>query len=394
MIPFAEALARMLAAADPLPTETVDLAEAEGRILAQDVHADRDLPPFAKAAMDGYACRRADLTAGAELVIIEEIPAGAWPTRAIGPGTCARILTGAPLPTGADLVLMQEQTERHGDRVRIVDPASAANFCPRGEDLGAGDLVLSRGTRLGPAALGVLASIGAVRPLVARRPRVAILATGSELVDGAATPGPAQIRNSNSPQLAAQVRSAGALAESLPIVADTGSALREAIEGAAAGADLVLLSGGVSTGDYDLVPGVLRAAGFALEIESVAMQPGRPLVFGRRGDVCCCGLPGNPVSTFVVFELLVRPFLLRRLGHEHRPTLVRAILAEGFRRRRADRQATLPLRFRDPATVEAVDYHGSGHLNALIATDGLLLIPVGTTTIPPGTAVDVRLLST
>ncbi len=393
MIAFDEALARMMAAARPLPSETVALNEAAGRILAADIHADLDMPPFDKAAMDGYACRREDLAAG-PLDIIEEIPAGAWPREAVRPGTCSRILTGAPVPEGADCVIMQEQTERQGARLRIVKADTPDNICRKAEDIRSGDLVLRRGERLSPAHIAVLATVGVTEPRVARRPRVAVLATGNELVEPTCRPGPAQIRNSNSWQLVAQVRAMGGLPSYSGIFADDENVMSAAIAAAMEASDVILLSGGVSTGDYDLGPGVLRKLGFDLVFENVAMQPGHPTIFGRKGTLYGCGLPGNPVSTYVVFELLVKPFLYRLMGHELRPVIVEARLAQPIRRGKTRRQAGVPVRFVTPGEVVPLDYHGSAHIQVMTQADGIVVVPIGLAGFETGDTVRVRSFST
>jgi len=392
MITFNQAHAIMLKAASFLGAEHVPLADTANRILARDVTSDVNMPPFDKAAMDGYACRRTDL-AGA-LTIIETIPAGRMPTLPVGPGQCARIMTGAPVPQGADCVVMQEfTTPLSPTTIQFTGRGTEDNICRLGEDLVTGDTVLRAGTPIGPAQMAVLASVGDANPLVARQPRVAVAATGSELVPTEEHPTGAMIRDSNSIQLCAQIRATGAIATRLGIVPDTAEALAATIQTAMKNHDLVLLSGGVSTGAFDFVPETLRRCGFELLFESVAMQPGKPMVFGQHpSGVSCCGLPGNPVSTYVVFELLLKPYLLKRMGHDHRPTLVAARMGERFERRRTDRQNTIPVRFQKPDTVIPVAYHGSAHIHAMCAAEALLIIPVGVSTIAEGETVHVRLL--
>lgn len=391
MITYDEAYQQMMATVFPLPSETIDLLDAPGRILAEDIISDIDMPPFNKSGMDGYACRREDLPRR-ELRIIEEIPAGTWPKKTITTGTCARILTGAPVPEGADCVLMQEQTRRQNDILQIRHAETADNICRRAEDIRAGDIVLRRGAKITPAHIAVLATVGAARLKVAQRPRVAILATGSELVEPAARPGPAEIRNSNAWQLAAQAREMGATATYCGILADREDVIRSAIEQAMQTADLLLLSGGVSTGDYDFVPGILQKLGFSFEFDSVAIQPGRPTVFGKKDAVYCFGLPGNPVATFLIFEILVKPFLYRLMCHEHRPMTVEARLAQPLRRKKTQRQGSIPVRFTAPDTVELVDYHGTAHIHAMTLAHGLIFIPIGHAGFEQGERVQVRLL--
>jgi len=387
-IPFQEAYERMMGAA-VLPGESVELSRALGRVLAQDVVADMDMPPFDKSAMDGYACRRADLAS--VLTVTEEIPAGKMPALPVGPLQCARIMTGAPVPAGADCVVMVEHTEALPDgRIRITDPHTADNICRHAEDIRRGDCVLKVGEIITPAHIAVLASVGCATPRVARRPRVAVLATGNELVEPHVTPACAQIRNSNGFQLCAQLERMGVEPHYGGIVADTSEDITAAVNTAMRDSNLLLFSGGVSVGVFDMVPGVLRAAGFEFLFQSVAMQPGRPTLFGRRGAVYCCGLPGNPVSTFVVFEMLLKPFLYKLMGHSFSPLLVQAVLARDVRCKASARQITMPVMFVKPGVVDSVEYHGSAHINAMARAQALLTIPAGQATLPAGTTVHVR----
>lgn len=392
MISFEEAYERVMALSmKEIAVESVPLLDSVGRILAEDIASDMDMPPFDKSAMDGYACMRKDLALG-QLTVIEEIPAGVWPKLAITEGFCSRILTGAPLPQGADCVIMQEQTERRENRVRILDPKTADNICRRAEDIACGSTVLSKGERITPAHIAVLATLGVTEPVVAKRPRVTILATGSELVEPSQKPALAQIRNSNSWQLAAQVKDAGGEAFYSGILVDQEDVITKAVQAAMERSDVILLSGGVSTGDFDLVPGILKKLGFTTHFNSVAMQPGRPTVFAQNGGCFCFGLPGNPVSTFVVFELLVKPFLLGQMGHPWRPIVVEARLSRNLERRNTARQASLPVRFVAPDVVEPLEYHGSAHINAMTNAHGLICIPRGSSGFKEGERLRVRLL--
>lgn len=389
MISFDEAMSRMLAKVRLLSAESVDLDASDGRVLAQEERSDVDFPPFRKSAMDGYACRRADLSE--TLRVIEEIPAGRMPSLQVTAGTCSKIMTGAPVPEGADCVVMVEDTESCGEgRIRFNGRSTNDNICAQGEDLRAGDVVLSAGALIGPAELAVLAAAGCARPVVRRRPRVAVISTGSELCGVADRPTGASIRDSNSHQLAAQIKRIGAQVERLGIVTDDDCAIGETLHRARAGRDLIVVSGGVSAGDFDLVPGVLRKTGFELVFESVAMQPGRPTVFGDDSAVYVIGLPGNPVSTFVICELLLRPFLLALQGHVFRPRYVAVRTASAIRRKKGSRQTTVPVRFASAGTVEPVEYHGSAHIHAYTVADALLTLPPGTGDIPEGTEVHVR----
>ncbi len=357
MIAFDEALNLMLASARFLGEKKVALAECLGRVLAEDIFSDLDMPPFDKSAMDGFACRRADLPG--PFKVIEEIPAGKMPEKAIATGEAARIMTGAPLPQGADCVFMLEDSAEEGEGVRFIGHNTSDNYCRRGEDVQTGACVLEKGTLLGAAHLAVLATVGAVEVAVAKRPRLGIIATGSELVEASAKPHGAAIRNSNSPQLLAQAAQCGILARYYGIAPDTLEDTRAIIARAQAENDVVVLSGGASSGDYDFVPQALAHCGYRFLFDSVAMQPGRPSVFGSDGRTWCIGLPGNPVATYIIFEIMLKPFLYRLMGHEFKPRIIRAKLAGGTARKKAVRQSSLPVRFVDPGTVELIEYHGS-----------------------------------
>ncbi len=391
MITLEEALEIVLDSARPLASERVNLDEAFGRILAEDVVADMDMPPFDKAAMDGYACRRADLAN--RLTVIGTIPAGTAPAVVVGPGQCAKIMTGAPVPQGADCVVMIEQTETVGDSlVRFTSAQTPDHICRKAEDIRAGQVVLSRGTRIGPPHIAVLASVGHTRPLAAGKPRVGVIASGDELVPPAARPGLSQIRNSNSAQLVAQLRTLGAAARDCGIVRDVAADIDATLKAAFAENDVVIVSGGVSAGDFDFVPAVLRRNGVLLRFEKIAVKPGKPTVFGVSQRGYCFGLPGNPVSTFVVFELLVKPFLYRLMGHDYTPVEVQMSLAETIARRNKDRQSWMPVEFTSRTTVRPVNYHGSAHVLAFCAADGLIRMEIGVDRLEQGAAVDVRLV--
>jgi molybdopterin molybdotransferase len=371
--------------------ERIELADASGRFLAEELRADRDMPPFHKASMDGYACRKEDLPGPLE--VLEMLPAGQVPSRAVGRGQCSRIMTGGQVPQGADCVIMQEYVDTEpGGRIRFTGSYSESYISRQGEDLRRGDLLLEKGTWLEAQHLGMLAAAGNTRPWVIRKLRAAILATGSELVEATVQPAGAQIRNSNSLQLAAQVERAGHVAEVAGIVEDDRDLLAEKISGLMKGYDLLLITGGASVGAFDLVPGVLLDLGFSLEIERVAMQPGKPLSFAQKGGKVVFGLSGNPVSCFVQFELLARPFLTWSAGgnlpHRH----IRCRMEAGFARRKSDRLFFLPVVLTPGGGCIPVEYHGSAHLHALGNLAGFAEMPAGKTTFEQGEKVDVRLI--
>jgi len=386
-----QALQMVLGAARPLGTERVDMGDALGRILAEDVLADADMPPFDRATVDGYACRRADL--GGRLAVIETIPAGAAPTKAVGPNQCAKIMTGAAVPGGADCVIMVEQTEAAGeDVIRFTGGQASGNISRRAAFIHAGQVILQKGSRLGPAHVAALASVGDVRPLVAKRPKVGVIASGDEVVPASVTPSPFQIRDSNGPQLLSQLQAMGVAARDYGIVKDVESEIDGMLKRALTESDVVLISGGVSMGDFDFVPAVLRRNNVRLLFEKVAVKPGKPTVFGLTERAYCFGLPGNPVSTFVVFELMVKPFLYRSMGHDYSPVCVLMNLDEPVARKDTDRQAWVPVKLTSQTSVRPVQYHGSGHVLALCEADGLISMEISVGRIEKAAAVNVRLL--
>jgi molybdopterin molybdotransferase len=386
----AEAQALVLRHVRPVPPEPMILTTAAlGLVLAADVVSDLDMPPYNKSLMDGYAVRCADLPSGqGTLRVIEEITAGRVPRQALGEGQASRIMTGAPIPPGADAVVVVERTRMRDDGcVEIEDrpPHPGQNILPQGAEMGCGDTVLPAGTVLRPQEFGVLATVGRTTLTVFPPPRVAILSTGDELVEPAETPRAGQIRNSNGMMLVARTCRVGGVPRYLGIGRDDPSVLRPLIcDGLKA--HVLLLSGGVSAGKLDLVPGVLREAGVAAHFHKVEMKPGKPVFFGtaRRpggGDpTLVFGLPGNPVSVLVCFELFVRPALRRLCGHaEAGPHLVSAVLSEDFAYR-TDRPTYHPARLELSATgrsVRAVPWFGSADLRALTQANALILFPPG-----------------
>jgi molybdopterin molybdotransferase len=314
--PIAEVRATILASVRPMASESVSFREAVGRILAEPVVAPHDVPSFANSAMDGFAVRAADVsTPGAVLKVVEDVAAGQVATAAVGEGETIRIMTGAPMPDGADTVVRVEDTEEAGDEVRILtSPGPGTSVRPPGGDVSAGATVFPAGTRLSEAHLGVLATIGAVSPLVARRPRVAVMSTGDELVPPETEElAPGLIRDSNRPMLLALVAESGAEPVDYGRIPDDADVLRAALGRAAVEADVIVTSGGVSMGEYDVTKAVLRDEA-KVDFYPVAMKPGKPQGFGTVGGTPFFGLPGNPVSVLVSFEQFVRPALLAMQG--------------------------------------------------------------------------------
>ncbi len=353
MISVDEALAVVLERVAVLDAEAVALAESFSRVLREDVIADRDLPPFNRAAMDGFAVRSADAgTANARLRIAGAIRAGSWPARAVRAGEAFRIMTGAPVPEGADAVIQVERTKTlDGSLVELETAVTAGqNIVRQGTEAAQGSTLLHAGIRIGAPHLAVLASVGVMEPRVSRRPRVAVIVTGDEVISPSQSPAPAQIRNANGPALLAAIAEAGGIASDLGVVPDDPAQTRATIEHAfATGHDAIVLSGGVSAGDFDFVESELGHLGVALHVSAVRVKPGAPFVFGTQGSTLVFGLPGNPVSAQVTFELFVRPALLKMQGARAvlRPHL-HAVL-QGTLANRSNRRNYLPVQ----VTVEA-----------------------------------------
>lgn len=383
MLTVDAAQAVVLGHARALPPVTLPLAELLGLVLAEEVRADRDMPPFDKAAMDGYAVRVGDLLGGrGTLPVGQEILAGQPAGGPLTPGRAARIMTGAPIPPGAEAVVQVERTTLAGAVVTIDDPAVAPgqHIVRRGLEMRTGDVVLSAGMVLRPQHIGVLATVGRASASVFRRPVVAVVATGDELVEPAEQPAAHQIRNGNGPTLVALANRAGAEVRYLGIARDDAASLRRMI-GEGLQADMLLLSGGVSAGKRDLVPEVLQELGVEPHFHKIAMKPGKPLFFGTCGGTLVFGLPGNPVSTFACFELFARPALRIQRGLTSAGTqLSTAPLAADFDYR-TDRPTYHPA-WLDAGpigwSVRPVPWGGSPDLRALVACNCFVVFPPGT----------------
>ncbi len=374
--------------ATPGPAETIDLIAAAERVLAEEIRADRDLPPFPRATRDGFAVRAIDvMQVPATLTAIGEIRAGASAAESalqVGSQQAVEIMTGAPVPSGADAVVMVEYTQRNGESVEVQRPVtSGENVVPRGSECKADDLLLSAGTRLTPAAIGLAASVGKAQLSVYARPRVAILSTGDEIIDVTRNPGPNQIRNSNTYSLFAQVQSAGAMPLMLPIAPDRPEALRELIEEGLQ-ADLLLLSGGVSMGKYDLVERILAELDAEFFFTGAQIQPGKPIVFGRASASATekaayfFGLPGNPVSTMVCFELFARPMIEALSGASPNPLrFLQARLKSDVKTKTGLTRFLPALLTGEFANVEVelVRWQGSGDMVSTARANCYLVIP-------------------
>ncbi len=419
-LPFADArrlVEKKARGLRPSAEETVPLLAGCGRVLAEAVAADRDFPPFPRATRDGYAVRSSDLASlPARLTVVAEVRAGAGlpvGSAPVAAGQAVEIMTGAPVPAGADAVVMVEYTTRSGASVEIARAANAGeNVVAAGSEARTGDLLLNPGTRLGPAQIAVAAAVGRAQVRVHARPRVAVLATGDELAEVSATPGASQIRNSNSYSLAAQVLAAGGEPLLLPIAPDEKSALRRLLEQGLR-ADLLLISGGVSVGKYDLVEQVLAEFQAEFFFTGALIQPGRPVVFGvaRPSSAASVtgkeggpagggrathffGLPGNPISTLVTFELFVRPVLDALCGASPAPLIFPKARLRAEVKTKTGLTRFLPALLsgeHDDAEVELVRWQGSGDLAAASRANCYLVVPPDREHIPAGEMVSVML---
>jgi len=393
VIPVGEALARVLEATPVLGAERTAILAALGRVAAADVVSRRTVPAAPYSAMDGYAVRHGDVSAApAHLRIVAVEPAGTVVTTAVERGTAVKLFTGSVIPPGADAVVRIEDCEEEGDRLLVRAPVPlGANIRAAGEDVEPGQVVLARGTVVGPADVGVLASVGRSSVLVHQRPRVAILSTGSELVEVDDVPGPGQVVNSNAYGLAAAVREAGGEPVVLPIAPDRLDEIRASVAQAAR-ADVVVSTGGVSVGDLDFVKDALEAASFERLFWRVAQKPGKPLLFGRLAERPFFGLPGNPVSALVCFALYVRPALRRLQGHRrvHLP-VVRARLAAPVRKTRGLTEFVRVSLSDGPdgAIATAARSQSSGALSALGGGAGLLVGAAELAELPAGASYPV-----
>jgi molybdopterin molybdotransferase len=399
MISVDEALNKILNEVSPLGLEKVSILAALGRVIGEDVIAGGAIPPKDSSAMDGYALRREDIRGASPgnpvcLEVVGEIPAGAAPTKAIGPGQSARIMTGASVPEGADAVVRMEDTRTAGARVAVfAEAAQGQNIRCAGSDVRRGEKVIPRGEVIRSEEVGMLAAVGRSFIRVHQRPLVAVVATGDELAEIDEVPAVGKIVSSNSYALAALVRECGAVPLQIGIARDSRDDLNAKFR-AARRADLIISSGGVSAGDYDLVKAIMQEAGNRMHFWQVAMKPGRPLAFGALGNVPIVGLPGNPGSSMVCFEQFIRPAILKMLGHGNlfRMT-IRARLGETIRKKEGFRHFIRGVISRDQDGYSVMTTgQRLGILKSTVRSNGLIVLSEEVNVVGPGEFVSVQLL--
>jgi molybdopterin molybdotransferase len=389
MIPFEKAYETVMNSSFRMGSERIPFTKSLNRILTADVVSDMDMPPFNKASVDGFACKKSDLTG--DLEIIETIPAGKWPEKTVNEGQCSQIMTGAAVPEGADCVIMVEDTRiLPSGKLKFIASSTKENIAFKAEDIKKGDVVLKAARQITPQDIAVMATVGSTSVTVSKMPEIALIISGDEIVEPDQIPGISQIRNCNAYQLIAQAERAGVSARYYGIARDDVEETYSMISRAIAENDLILITGGVSMGEFDFVPAVLERAGVRLLFTRVAVQPGKPTTFGIHPTALVFGLPGNPVSSFVQFELLIRPLIYRMMGYNWEPLTISVPVKEKYSRKSSDRMGLIPVKITNDGFAEVIEYHGSAHISALPGASGIISIPLGVNIIEKGQIVSVR----
>ncbi|OGI26948.1 MAG: hypothetical protein A2287_10850 [Candidatus Melainabacteria bacterium RIFOXYA12_FULL_32_12] len=370
-----------------LKKERVETISSLGRIIAEDIYSNIDYPAFNKSAMDGFAYNSSDNST--VFKVVETIPAGYVPQKNIGQGECYRIMTGAMVPDSADKVVRFEYTEEKNEFIRIIKQEKGTNICYKGENIKKGDKVFQSGTKIRPQEIATLSTLGLAEISAYKQPVIGLITTGSEIIDPGNEVVPGKIYNSNGPQLYSQIVSVPAVCRYYGIVEDEESVITRFFEKSFEECDIVIISGGVSKGDYDFVPQVLKKLSVDLKFEQIAVKPGKPLVFGQKEQTFVFGLPGNPVSTFISFEIFVKPLIFKMMGYDFKPNIYRGELSQTIKRKNADRVEYKPVHF-DGKYVKHVEYHGSGHISALINSNALIRFEQGISELKKGETADVR----
>ena len=391
MTPLGKALEIILKDAQALATEEVNIHESLNRCLASDIKTDTDVPSFSKSAMDGFAIKQEDLFN--ELEMIEHIPAGVAAKKTLQRGQCSRIMTGAMVPEGADTVIMIEHTETlENGKIKFLKEKTKSNILYQGEDKKKGDIVLQKGIIVQPAHIGIMANVGAVKLKVHKTVTVGILATGTELVDPSEAIIPPQIRNSNSYQIQALCHKLGAKTNNIGVVEDNPDAILEKIKSLIPEHDIIVFTGGASFGDFDYSEKVLKELNAEILLEKLAIQPGKPMLYGKLGEKFLFGLSGNPVSSSIQFELLTKPLINKLMGKSQTTRVFQLPINKDMTRKVCERDLFLPVVVDGNMEVHPVEYHGSAHINAYENAVALACFPIGKKELKKGDLVDVRFL--
>lgn len=375
MISHSEALDIVLNTDFCTGTEIIPVNSSVNRILSADLYSDINMPPFDKSMVDGFACLREDINN--ELIIDGILAAGDKDRYKILPGHCVKIMTGAPVPEGTEIVVMVEEVEIFNNKLKISNKKTSKNISPKGEDIKIGDRVLKKGTVLKPFHCGILATLGYPEVEVFKKAKVGIVVTGDEIVEPGNPLSEGQIYNSNAAQLINYCHSLGLTPDYYGIVEDNYEIVSQTINKMLSLNDVLIITGGVSMGDFDYVAPAIKNSGLEVKFESIAAQPGRPLVYATDNRKFCFGMPGNPVSGLVLFETIVKPFLFKIMGNDFTPGLFPFRLSEKISRKKALRRSYYPVKLYGPDTVKPIDYHGSAHLNSYSEAFGIIALEEG-----------------
>jgi len=395
MIQFSEALDIVKANTINPGTERVPLSLALGRSLAETIFADRDTPPFNKSAVDGFACKAESLDA--KLEIVETIPAGYEPKICLKKGECSRIMTGAMLPIGADTIVMVEDCTVDGNYMYYKGVTTRDNICRMGEDMAEGDVAIASGTLIGAPHIAILASMGVPNPLVYKKIKMGILSTGDEIVEPQVSPGKVQIRNSNGWQIYAQAIASGVYASYLGIAKDIKDSVKSSILDGIKSNDILIITGGVSMGDFDYVPETLEELGFKILFNKVAVQPGKPSTFAilkEKDNISkvVFALPGNPVSSLLQFQLLVKEWIYSSMESKSKAIWTKIPISLDFKRKNSSRLSFIPGKITESGEFEPLSYNGSAHILAMGDANAVASIPIGTSQIQKGENVTIFIL--
>ena len=372
-----------------LEHETINVINSLGRVISSDIYSSIDFPAFDKSSMDGYAYNSSDNISSFK--VVETIPAGYVPQKTLNAGECSKIMTGAMIPDGSNKVVRVEFIEEKDGLIHITQEEQSNNIYYKGQDLKKGDKIFNSGTLIRIQEIAALSSVGLKEISVCKQPVIGLILTGSEIVNAGEELESGKIYNSNGPQLYNQITSIPAKCNYYGIINDDENAIRECIEKAFSECNPVIISGGVSMGDYDYVPKILKNISVDLKFEKVAVKPGKPLVFGEKNGVFVFGLPGNPVSTFVSFEVFVKPLIYKMMGYNFNPHLCKGELIATIKRKDVERFEYIPIYF-DGKYIHPVEYHGSAHINALCKANAFITLNKGVFELNKGTITDVRQL--